>query len=787
MIVESPFALNDWLKEHPGAGLYFVGIGGCGMSGLAHLALDAGFRVGGSDLNPKDCLESLKGRGVAIELGHTSGHLDGFKPDLLVLSSAIPEDNPQFEAAKQWNVPMVHRAALLGAISRSKRSLCVAGMHGKTTTSGMLAYALQNLNAPMSHAIGGQVPQLVRHGNHIAPLSPSDSAVGNPPYMVVETDESDGSLLQFEPDHAICLNIDREHMDYYQSMEDIVQVFEDFRDRVRGKTLYCVDDARLRDVFMGREQAISYGFSPLAVYQIENHRPASHSNPYHRFSLRHGRRSHDDFEISIHGRDNVSNAAAVVVMLLELGYAVHDIRYAIRDFRGVDRRQQVLFQDTNYAVIDDYGHHPTEIASTLGSLRSRTEGRLLVAFQPHRYTRTASLMAEFQQCFRQADRLWLCDIYAAHENPLPGISSESLTHQLAEQGVPVVHHADEATLPQAIRSDLQPGDWVVFLGAGTITKAAQAFADMLKGEHHMDLNSLSQSLSQCLSQDTTVKINEQLGPKTTLKVGGPADLFVVPGHCDDLSATLKWAKAHQMPLTILGRGSNLLIKDNGIRGLVVSLSHPVFSEIDVKEERLVCGAGTRLKPLTELARKNGLAGLEFLEGIPGCVGGALRMNAGAMGRETFDVVEEMTTMDREGNLRTWKASEIATHYRRCPLLREYIAISAVFKGTPTEPETVKRTMDDYCQRRKGSQPVASSAGCMFKNPEGIPAGKLIDELGLKGTRIGDAMISDVHGNFIVNLGHAQSSDVITLIELVKDRAKSSRGIELEVEVQVVGE
>jgi UDP-N-acetylenolpyruvoylglucosamine reductase len=250
---------------------------------------------------------------------------------------------------------------------------------------------------------------------------------------------------------------------------------------------------------------------------------------------------------------------------------------------------------------------------------------------------------------------------------------------------------------------------------------------------------------------------------------------------------LKWAKAHHVPLTLLGRGSNLLIKDKGIRGLVVSLSHETFSEISVEGDRLVCGAGTRLKQLTEVARKNGLAGLEFLEGIPGCVGGALRMNAGAMGRETFGVVEQMTTMDRDGNLHVWKASEVATHYRRCPLLTKHIALSAVFKGTPSEPETVKRTMDDYCQRRKGSQPIASSAGCMFKNPENIPAGKLIDELGLKGTRIGDAMISEVHGNFIVNLGDARSSDVITLIELVKDRAKSNRGIDLEVEVQVVGE
>lgn len=163
------------------------------------------------------------------------------------------------------------------------------------------------------------------------------------------------------------------------------------------------------------------------------------------------------------------------------------------------------------------------------------------------------------------------------------------------------------------------------------------------------------------------------------------------------------------------------------------------------------------------------------------------MNAGAMGSEVFDVIDAMTTMDRDGKLHEWEASEIATHYRRCPLLSKHVAVSAVFKGVPAAPEAIRRTMEDYGRRRKSSQPVASSAGCMFKNPEQIPAGKLIDELGLKGTRIGDAMISDVHGNFLVNLGNARSSDVITLIEMVKDRAKSERGIDLEVEVQVIGE
>jgi len=297
----------------------------------------------------------------------------------------------------------------------------------------------------------------------------------------------------------------------------------------------------------------------------------------------------------------------------------------------------------------------------------------------------------------------------------------------------------------------------------------------------------STTLKECLSNASRIKVDESLGPKTTLRVGGHADLFLQAASRDDLIAALRWSRLHGVPVTMLGRGSNLLILDGGIRGLVISLSDRFFSRIEVQDERLTCGAGARLKQLAETSRMAGLSGLEFLEGIPGCVGGALHMNAGAMQQWTFDRVEKITTMDREGDLHVWKGSEVEVHYRSCPLLREHIAIEAVFLGTQSNPSVIRKTMDNYSRRRRLSQPVASSAGCMFKNPDHISAGKLIDELGLKGTRVGEAMISELHGNFIVNLGGAVAADVVSLINLVQERVMSAHQIELEVEVQVVGE
>jgi UDP-N-acetylenolpyruvoylglucosamine reductase len=284
-----------------------------------------------------------------------------------------------------------------------------------------------------------------------------------------------------------------------------------------------------------------------------------------------------------------------------------------------------------------------------------------------------------------------------------------------------------------------------------------------------------------------IRRDEPLAKHTTLRVGGPADVYVEPASEQDLAAVLAYCQGQHSQFFVLGRGSNLLVKDGGFRGVVICLAQPYFSRIEVTGERLNCGAGARLKAVAAEARGKGLAGLEFMEGIPGSVGGALRMNAGAMGRAMFDMVESVRLMSFDGMVHERAARELAAAYRNCPMLRTYIAVAAVLRGQPGQREAIAQRMNEFSRKRWQSQPAAASAGCMFKNPASIPAGKLIDELGLKGRRVGGAVVSAEHGNFIVNDGTASARDVLELIEIIRQRARAERGVELETEVEVVGE
>lgn len=298
---------------------------------------------------------------------------------------------------------------------------------------------------------------------------------------------------------------------------------------------------------------------------------------------------------------------------------------------------------------------------------------------------------------------------------------------------------------------------------------------------------LAAELAEKLSPTTILRCDEPLAKKTTLRVGGPADFFVEPASETDLALVLEFCAEKDLPFFVLGRGSNLLIKDSGIRGFVISLGHPAFSEIKIDGERLHCGAGVKLKTISVEARKNNLAGLEFLEGIPGNLGGALRMNAGAMSSATFNVVEKIRVMDRGGEIQELSRNEIEVEYRSCPLLKNQIALSAILKGGVASSDVVAERMKTFSEKRWESQPKEPSAGCIFKNPETIPAGKLIQELGLKGTPVGGARVSEVHGNFIVNDGNATAQNVLDLIELIKQKAKAERGLDLRTEVEIVGE
>ena len=874
--------------------IFLVGAGGCGMSGLGHLLLDLGHRVAGSDLVLNEEVHQLKARGAQIRIGHSAADFIDAKPSLVVYSSAIRRDNPELQSAEQLQIPIVRRAVLLAALLHRQRGICVAGMHGKTTTTALLAYALTKLNARPSYAVGALVPQLVPHARFS--VGPSHSSAGASPFFVIEADESDGTLRQFHPEHAILLNVDAEHLDYYIDLEAVCREFGDFAAQVRSRIVFCADDSRLAELLARRPDTISYGFHSLAQYRIVV-RPPSQPGAWpmahgsasavcrQSFELWRDGQKLGDFSIRLIGQKNVSNAAAVIAFLHQLGFAPEAIAAAIADFSGAARRQQELFRDERFRVFDDYGHHPCEIEATLKAFKDLAPRRLLVAFEPHRFTRTQALMHEFATCFQDADRLWVTDIYAASESEIPGVTSARLVEairavrrEIADDArshpgplpeeserdgkvrsgasasprssdsvsrVPPQHHdgstADDVSsspggegrgeggptgnrreeaqttqpaianrqseinqslltsdpaveyipalsaLRRAVRAAMLPGDWVLFLGAGDVTKAAHELAAELRAEAVSSNEQTLAALTACLSTPSVVRRDEPLAKRTTMRVGGQADYYVEPASEEDLSRALKFCAERKLKFTMLGRGSNLLIKDGGIRGMVICLCHPNFSWLEIVGDKLHCGAGVKLKAVSVEARRAGLAGLEFLEGIPGSLGGSMRMNAGAMGSWLFDMVESIRFMDYSGRVHERQASEVNVEYRGCPLFKTHIALSAVLKGTPATKETVAARMEQFSAKRWESQPKESSAGCIFKNPKTIPAGKLIDELGLKGTRVGGAMVSDVHGNFIVNDGSATASDVLGLIDVVKQRVKSARGIELETEVEILGE
>ncbi len=791
-----------------GAAVYLIGAGGCGMSGLGHLLSDLGFAVAGSDLVLNEEVQQLRARGAEIHTGHKAAHVHVARPAVVVYSSAIRGNNPELVAAQEMRVPVVRRAVFLSALLRRQRGICVAGMHGKTTTAALLAFALEQLGTKPSYAVGAQVPQLGRPARFAPATFATDPPRSMPHahrYFVVEADESDGTLREFQPAHAILLNIDDEHLDYFSNFDAVCREFREFAQLVRELVIFCADDARLAELMARHPRAISYGFHALADYRVELHEhdhdrtatadATAAENGHHasrfthhvsRFTVWHEGARIGDFITVLLGEKNISNATAVIALLHQLGFGTPEIARAIAPFRGAARRQELLFADDRFRVFEDYGHHPAEIEATLRALKGLGARRLLVAFQPHRYTRTQHLLPQFASSFREADVLWLTEIYPASEPPIPGVNGAMLASAVRARGQLADYCGTLDDLCRAVRAEMKPGDLVLFLGAGDITQAAHQLAEELRTETPGSRDQLFAELSATLSTECVVRRDEPLARRTTLRVGGPADFYVEPASEADLAKLLQFCAARELPFVVLGRGSNLLVRDGGIRGVVICLAQPNFSRVEVVGGCAHVGAGAKLKEVAVTAKRHDLAGLEFLEGIPGTVGGALRMNAGAMGSWIFEAVETIRFMDFSGQVHERKASEVDVEYRGCPLFKNHIALGAVLKGQPTPREVIEQRMSTFSQRRWETQPAAPSAGCIFKNPGAIPAGRLIDELGLKGRRIGGAMVSDVHGNFIVNEGEATARDVLALIDVIKQEAKTTRGIELHTEVEILG-
>ncbi len=451
--------------------IHFIGIGGIGMSGIAEILLNLGYTVTGSDLQDSPIVDRLRGLGAAIWVGHGTEQLGD--AEAVVTSSAIPGNNPELTEARRRKLPVIARGELLAELMRVKYGIAVAGSHGKTSTSSMCAAVL---------GAGGKDPTVVI-GGRVASMG-SNARLGNSDYLLVEADESDGSFLALDPIVGVITNIDREHLDHYGSDEALLQAFETFGDNVPfyGAAIVCIDDPLARYVASRlRRRCLTYGLksvSPDADF-VADQVELAHGDVS--FELERAGEPLGNFHVRGVGLHTVRNATAAVAVGMELGIPADLIRVGLDEFRGVDRRFQTRGIERDVTVIDDYGHHPTEIRATLAAAASCKFRAVNAIFQPHRYSRTADLASEFAQCFTECDRLWVIDIYSAGEDPIPGVSSPGLVEQIVRAGHPHVEYCP--TMHDAVERALEmvsAGEALITFGAGNVWMAGEEMLERLR-------------------------------------------------------------------------------------------------------------------------------------------------------------------------------------------------------------------------------------------------------------------------------------------------------------------
>ena len=457
--------------------IYFVGIGGVGMSGIAELFHNLGYLVKGSNNVENNYTKRLQSLGIDIHIGHESYRVQNAQ--VVVVSSDIPESNVEISHAKTLNIPVIKRAEMLAELMRLKQSVAVAGSHGKTTITSLAGALLQE---------GGKDPTIVNGG--IINAYKTNVRLGQGEWIVVEADESDGSFEKLSPTIAIVTNIDPEHMNHYKSMDVLKAAFERFVSKIPfyGLAILCADHPMVSSLVIRDRRIITYGFSESVHVRAINIR-LTPEGAYFDVVLTERRSMRlislpqklKDIFIPMVGRHNVLNSLSVIALAVEMGFSEDIVRSALSNFQGVKRRFTRTGVAHQVAIIDDYAHHPEEIKATIDAARQTTNGRVIVVAQPHRYSRLSSLFLDFVTCFDKADALFIAPVYAAGESPIPGISSESLCQKIQERhSLPYVSLVTEDTLADSLAEYIQPGDIVLCLGAGNITYWAHQLPDQLQ-------------------------------------------------------------------------------------------------------------------------------------------------------------------------------------------------------------------------------------------------------------------------------------------------------------------
>ncbi len=762
-----------------GGHVHLVGICGIGMAGLAVLLKQRGCRVSGCDHTTETRIGHwLSARGIEVIAGHDASHVTR-DVDWVVRTAAVSEQHDEILGARQCGLPVFRRGEVLPRLLEGVTSVAVSGTHGKTTTSTFVAQLLNACDVKTAWCIGGEIESL-------GGVAGSDAAE----VLVVEADESDGTVALYSPDIAIVTNIEFDHMEHFDSVADFESCFSRFIGQTRRRVIYGGDDSRAVALCASASAGVSYGVAEGVDLQATGMDCRAEESA---FTLVRDGCDLGSFSIPVAGAHNVMNAVAAIRVAFELGVSVDRVRKGLSALSLPRRRfEQVACRD-GVTVVSDYAHHPSEIAALVKMAGLRQPQRLRVVYQPHRFTRTRALGADFPPAFDGVDEVILVPVYAASEAPLPGGTTADLYARFRAESQ---HGPDRLALAASVeeageyyRRTLLPGDMLLVTGAGDVERLAFDMQAALEAEQMgFQCERRGETFIECPGDrlvDSEVRPGVSMSRITSFGVGGEADCLVDVGSVRDLAALLRWTEEKGLPLRLLGGGFNVLASDLGVSGVVVRLRGEMFRHITQDGDTVRIGAGVPLSRLLDWAEAQGLAGLENLEGIPGTVGGACRMNAGAHGSEIGDHLLWIRCLKSDGREHIVSRKVMGLGYRSCRVLCDALCIEVALQLPEGDRKVIQERRKQVSERRVWME-AQRSAGSVFKNPPGDFAGRLLEGAGFKGAQLGGAGTAPTQANFLSVDKSACASDVWALMQQMQMAVAMRYGVDLETEIRFFG-
>lgn len=760
--------------------IYILGIKGVAMSGLAVVIKQMGWEVVGSDVDEYFHTEDiLKKNNIQIVKGFSPENISTDIKAMVITGAHGGFNNVEVKRAQELNIPVYTHAQFIGQFMKEyENRIVVLGSHGKTTISAMISFYLTKTGMNPTYLVG------------TSDFSGLEAAhYGTKKYFVIEGDEYGNAPPKdirprfsfFPANWVVCPNIDFDHPDIYKDLDDTKEKFLSYYNKYKPFVIACGDDENIRSLKneVSKDNREIYGFSDrndLIIYDAKECGETKFKLKYHDKEL-------GEFELGIPGRQNISNAASVVLLFLKLGLDIEPLRKVMKDFHGARRRFEKICECSGKYLYDDYAHHPNEIAETIKAAKTFfKDKKILVVFQPHTYSRTHALLSDFVKVLNLADMTITTDIFAsARENSedFPVKSSDIETESLKKGYQNIKYLPLEDVIPE-LEKIVKDYDIVFTMGAGDLYKK------------HKELCRLVTPPTRQTGLTQTPGVCEGLANYTTFKMGGEPENLIVVNTTEELKDAVKISIDKNIKYYLLAGGSNIVFSDKKIGANVILnriVEKKVISQSDT-ELVLEVSSGYPLGNLINELITDGWSGFEWYAGMPGSVGGAVYMNSKWMREGPHFIGDNLVSaqiLDKNSDLKTVDKAYFNFSYGYSELQKsKEILLSAQFKFTKRPVEELRRVSQDVVTHRLSTQPKNGfTAGCFFKNSDNISAGKLIDQAGLKGKCIGQFCISDIHANFIIHRGNGKIEDLISLIDLIKTEVRNKFNVELRDEVQII--